>query len=118
MEYITIHRFLRMSPKKVRPVALELKKLKPMVALDVLPFIPKKGALPLYKVVKSALANAQLQGAKQEDLTFKEIQINEGPRLKRGRVGSRSRFKPIKKRMSHIRIVLESKTERKNGTKD
>ena len=42
------------------------------------------------------------------DLVFKEIQIGEGPRLKRGRAASRGMWHPFKRRMSHIRVILQS----------
>jgi hypothetical protein len=54
----------------------------------------------------TAIANAKQKDVNPSDLVFKEIQINEGPRLKRYRAGARGRAKPYKKRMSHIRIVL------------
>lgn len=98
-----------MSPKKIRIVADMVKKLTPERAVEVLPYVGKRAALPLGKVIKTAIANASMAGAKSEDLVFSEIQIGEGPRLKRGKARSRGMYHPIKKRMSHIRVVLQSK---------
>ncbi len=130
MEYISTQKFLRMSPKKIRVVVRAIKGMNPSKAVEVLPYIGKKASEPLEKTIKSAIANARMRGAKVEELEFKEIQIGEGPRLKRGIAAPRGRYHPIKKRMSHIRIVLtvkqslpvggkekEKEAGKKNGTK-
>ena len=109
MQIIAIQKFVRMSPKKIRVILPLFKKLGPSEAVEVLPHLGKKAAEPLIKVIGSAIANARQKGISDRDLLFKEIQINEGPRLKRGRAGARGRLKPYKRRMSHIRVVLETK---------
>ena len=109
MEIIAIQKFLLLSPRKIRPVVELIKKLTPVEAVERLPFVGKKASEPLAKVIKQALANARNRGLADSDLVFKEIQIGEGPRLKRGRPVSRGQWHPIKKRMSHIRVVLETK---------
>ncbi len=106
MEYISEQKYLIISPRKLRPIVEIIKKLKPSQALEKVSFIKKRGSEYLYKVIKSAIANAYQKGSSAEKLIFKEIQIMEGPRLKRGRPVSRGRWHPIKKRMSHIRVVL------------
>ena len=108
MDIIATQKYLIVSPKKLREVADVAKKLSPAKALEVLPFIGKRAADPLSKVIKSAIANAKVKGEAEGDLVFKEIQISEGPRLKRWRAGAHGRAKPYKKRMSHIRVVLTS----------
>jgi large subunit ribosomal protein L22 len=75
------------------------------------------------KVIKAALASARERGLSEDSLKFKEIQIGEGPRLKRGRPVSRGQWHPYKKRMSHIKVILttirsEVKTEKKEGNKE
>lgn len=102
-------KFLRMSPRKVRLVVDLIKKMKPMVAIETLPMLGKRAAEPLAKVIKQAVANAKEKGVDAVDLVFKEIQVGEGPVLKRGRPVSRGRWHPIKKRMSHIRVILQKK---------
>jgi len=109
MEIIASQKYLLLSPRKIRPVVALIKKMTPLEAIERLPFIAKKASEPLAKVIKQALANARVKGLADSDLTFKEIQIGEGPRLKRGRPVSRGQWHPIKKRMSHIRVVLETK---------
>lgn len=111
MDIVSIQKNILMSPKKLRFVARATKKLSPVEAVEMLPHISRRAAGPLVKVIKSALANAQEKGVNAEDLEFKEIQVNEGPRLKRGRSVSRGVLHPYKKRMSHIRVVLVTKSE-------
>jgi large subunit ribosomal protein L22 len=93
----------------MREVVYLIKNLTPVVAIDRLPFTGKKAAIVLRKVILTAVANAKQQGVNPDELIFKEIQINEGPRLKRFQAGARGRAKPYKKRMSHIRVVLTTK---------
>jgi len=109
MEIKAIQKFVRMSPKKLRVVTYMIKNLKPIKAIEILPHIEKKAAEPLIKVIKTAIANAKQKKVSENDLVFKEIQINEGPRLKRWRAGARGLVKPYKRRMSHIRVVLETR---------
>lgn len=117
MDIIATQKYLITSPKKLREVANVAKKLSPAKALEILPFIGKRAAGPLSKVIKSAIANAKVKGEAEGDLVFKEIQISEGPRLKRWRAGAHGRAKPFKKRMSHIRVVLTS-ASRELSSKD
>lgn len=119
MDIIAIQKYVRISPQKLRVVVDMIKDLPPTDAVEKLPFVGKKAALPLTKAIKSALANAQVKGAKREELVFKEIQINEGPRLKRGMAGPRGKWKPYQKKMSHIRVILTTKVKKgeKHGTK-
>ncbi len=108
MEIVSTQKYILMSPRKLRLVANAVRKLSPNEAVTVLPFMEKRAAEPLEKAIKTALANAKVHGLNGDELVFKEIQIGEGPRLKRGRPVSRGRWHPYKKRMSHIRIVLET----------
>jgi large subunit ribosomal protein L22 len=113
MEYISTQKFIRISPKKIRVVVAAIKGMSPGKAVEILPYVHKKAAEPLQKTIKSAIANAQMQNAKVEDLQFKEIQIGEGPRLKRGMAAPKGRYHPILKRMSHIRVVLKTSEVKK-----
>lgn len=108
MEIISTQKYFLMSPKKLRVVVNVIKKLRPRDAVEKLPFVGRRAAAPLAKVIKAALANAKNKGVSEDDLVFKEILINEGPRLKRGRPVSRGMWHPIIKRMSHIRVVLQT----------
>lgn len=109
--YKSTQKFLLVSPRKVRLVVSLIKKLNPLEALEKLPFANKRAAYDLAKVIRSAVANAKAQGASDTDLIFKEIQIGQGPSLKRGRAASRGRWHGYKKKMSHISVVLTTKAE-------
>jgi large subunit ribosomal protein L22 len=109
MEFKSEQKHLIISPRKVRPVVEIIKKMTPNKALESLPFIKKRASELLYKVVKSAVANASQKGIDSNNLIFKEIQVGEGPRLRRGQPVSRGRWHPIKKRMSHIKVILVTK---------
>lgn len=109
MEFKSEQKHLILSPRKIRPVVDVIKKMTPAKALENLPFIKKRASEYLIKVIKSAIANASQKGSDVDNLVFKEIQIGEGPRLKRGQPVSRGRWHPIKKRMSHIKVILMTK---------
>ena len=110
VEVVAIGKNLRVSAKKVRPVAKNFQGRKALVAYDSLRFVPKKAAAPLAKVLKSAIANAQNNNKlAPENLVIKEILIDEGPTLKRWQPVSRGTAHPILKRTSQIKVVLEGK---------
>ncbi len=111
MDIIAVQKNLIQSPQKLREVTQLIIKLTPQDAVERLPFVGRRAADPLRKVIVTAIANAKQKGLDVESLTFKEIQINEGPRLKRFHAGSRGRAKPYKKRMSHIRVVLATRND-------
>jgi large subunit ribosomal protein L22 len=99
-------KYLLVSPEKIRGVARVVRKLDPIRACEYLNLMTKKVAVPLRKVILQAIANARQKGLSETDLVFKEIQIGGGPALKRGIPVSRGQWHPLKKRMSHIRVVL------------
>ncbi len=117
MEIKAEQKYLLLSPKKIRVVVALIKKMNPTLAAETLSLVGKSAAEPLRKVILQALANARVKGISETSLTFKEIQITEGPRLKRGNPVSRGMWHPIKKRMSHIRIILATKEEKKAEVK-
>ncbi|MCX6703843.1 MAG: uL22 family ribosomal protein [Candidatus Woesebacteria bacterium] len=122
-QFKATQKYLLMSPRKIRLVVGVIKKMKPAEAVEKLPFVQKRAGMELAKIIKSAITSAKNAGVSETDLIFKEIQIGEGPRLKRGRAASRGMWHPFKKRMAHIRVILQStkvqveKKEVKNGTK-
>ncbi|MBI2595907.1 hypothetical protein HYW46_04205 [Candidatus Daviesbacteria bacterium] len=103
MEYTTIQKNITTSPRKLRLVADMVRKMSPEQAVEILQFTNKAAAQPLIKAIKTVLANS-----KKADVVFKTIEINEGPKLKRYRVGTagRGRGRPYRRRWSHIKIVL------------
>jgi len=118
MEAITTQKYVRTTPRKLRLVVGMIRSLTPKQAIEMLPYTQKRASEPLLKAIKTAVANAKNKGAQVDDLVFKEIQITEGPRLKRGRAVSRGMWHPVVKRTSHIRVVVEAKkTESKKEDK-
>ncbi len=107
--FTSTQKYLIVGPRKVREVVALIKKLSPLDAIQKLEFTRKHSSEFLVKVIKTAIGQAKTQGVADTDLVFKEIQVSEGPRLKRGRPVSRGRWHPYKKRMSHIRIILTAK---------
>ena len=113
MEIVATQKYVRMSPTKLRLVVGAVAQIKdPTKMIQYLQFVPKRAAGVLAKTIKTAMANAK-NNARQDvgSLRVKEIQIGEGPRLKRGRAGPRGMSSPIIKKTSHIRVVLETKDE-------
>jgi len=108
MKYSATQKFVRIAPRKVRLVADVARQLPPTKAAEMLPYLPKSAAIPVAKVIKSAIANAVIQGANPEALRFSQIQVGEGPVLKRWRAASRGRVHGYVKKMSHITVVVEA----------
>lgn len=96
----------RQSPRKVRLVADTLRGKKVEEAITNLSFIPKRSALPLQKLLASALANAKNLSLSPENLIVKEIRVDAGPTLYRRRPRSRGMANPIRKRTSRVSVVL------------
>lgn len=107
-------KYIRMSPRKLRLVADVVRELdSPKMVLSYLENINKRAAQPISKVIKQAIANAKNNaGVTEGELRIKEIIINQGPVYKRFRPVSRGRAHGIKKRTSHIRVILETKIKK------
>jgi large subunit ribosomal protein L22 len=107
----------RQSPRKVRLVADLVRGKKVEDANSLLSFVPKRAALPIQKLLASALANAKGNAdgkALSENLIVKEIRVDGGPTLFRRRPRSRGMANPIRKRTSQVTIVLaEGKAKKK-----
>lgn len=115
MEIIAQSKSVRISPRKIRLVVSVLRKSSAKEAVTALSLMRKRGALPVLKTLKSAVANAVNNAKlKEDDLMIKAIEISEGQALKRFHPSTRGRIHPYKKRASHIRIVLEEKYGTKN----
>lgn len=102
-----IAKHVRISPKKANLVAGLVRSKNAVEALDILKFTQKKAAKILYKVLHSAIANAENNFKQNKDaLIVKEIVVTEGRTLKRSVPISRGRVHPILKRTSHITITV------------
>ena len=102
--------YLRMSPRKVRLVADLVRNRPAEEALKTLRFTAKAASRPLKKLIESAVANAENNhGLDIDTLWVREIQVDEGPTLKRFRPRAQGRAFPIMKRTSHVSVVLEER---------
>lgn len=103
------------SPRKVRLVADTLRGKKIKDAQTVLSFMPKRAAGPLLKLLNSAVANAKANSESLEALVVKEISVQKGTVAHRWMPKWRGMAHPIKKRSSHVKIVLgEGKPSKKD----
>ena len=104
-----IARHVRMSPTKARRVVNLVRGLPAKEALTVLKFAPQAASEPVYKVLASAIANAEHnEGLDPESLLVSEAYVDEGPTLKRFRPRAQGRAYRIRKRTCHITITVES----------
>jgi len=107
MRYKAIHRHADMSARKVRPFAALIRNRPADEALELLKYLPNKSARLLEQVIKSALGNAEDRGARDiEDLVVVESRVDGGPIMKRIMPRARGTAYPIKRRYSHIHVVL------------
>jgi large subunit ribosomal protein L22 len=107
MQVTSTYRYARISAFKAREVTREIQGRSASDALDLLTFSPKKAAVMVRKTLKSAIANAENNAdLKVDTLLVKEAVVGEGPTFKRFRARARGSASPLRKRTSHIRIVL------------
>ena len=112
MEITAKARFLRMSPRKVRLVVNVIRGKNADDALSCLDFLNKLAAIPVKKVLLSAIANAHHNlNIEKSNLKIKSITVDEGPKFKRYMPKAHGRATVIRKRTSHINLVLEEIVE-------
>jgi len=113
MEARAIGRYQHQSPRKIRMAADLIRGKDLEVALNLLHFSNKKSANLVEKVLRSAVANLlnTTAGASTnpEDLYVKSVWIDPGPMVKRYRAGSMGRANIIRRRQSHITVVVTEK---------
>lgn len=101
---------VRISPRKMKPIADLVRGKNVKEAQNILKFTPRKGAEIFLKVLNSAVANAENNHHLDvETLIVKEIYANQGPTLKRWNAGSMGRANPILRRSSHVGVVVAEK---------
>lgn len=108
MEVKAKARFIHMSPRKARLVTDLLKGLNVNEAITQLKFINKRAAEPVLKLIDSAIANATHNfNLEKNNLYIKEIRVDQGPTLKRWTPKAYGRVAPIRKKSSHISLILD-----------
>jgi large subunit ribosomal protein L22 len=104
-----VARYVRVSPMKARRMVDLVRGLPAKEALTVLQFAPQAASEPVYKVLASAVANAENNERLDPDsLLVSEIFVDEGPTLKRFRPRAQGRAYRIRKRTCHITVAVES----------
>ena len=113
MEAKAVAKYIRISPRKVRQVVDLVRGKDLEEALAILKYTPKKASSAVIKVINSAAANAENNYEMDVDsLYVSEIYVDQGPTLKRFKPRAYGRADMIKKRTSHITVILK---ERKGG---
>lgn len=106
-------RTLRIAPRKMRLVADLVRGKKVAEARDILRFTQKDAAPLIRKVLESACANAESKAAEEgmridpDEMRITNIQVNEGMTIKRFRPAPRGRAVRVRKRTSHLELVIE-----------
>lgn len=114
MKARAIAKQVRMSPRKVRLVVDQIRGKPVNDAYSILRFSKKKAAEPVEKTLRSAVANAQYKAEEEgevldvDELKITECYADEGPTMKRWRARAMGRAAPIRKRTSHITVVVDS----------
>jgi len=116
-----IQRTARQSPYKMRLVVDQIRGKDVNEALGLLRFSKKHAAKQIEKVLNSAVANAEFKARKDDEsidvdtLYIKHVVVNEGPALRRFMPAAQGRATPIRKRTSHVEIILDTRAEKKAG---
>lgn len=105
-------RFVRVSPRKARLVADQVRGIHIDDARSLLQFSPRSVAEEISKVIESAAANAEANhDLVGDEMVVHEIRVDEGPTIKRFRPRAMGRATPINKRTSHISVALRPEEE-------
>ncbi len=117
MSVKAIAKGVRISPRKVREVAGLVRGRTVADALVILNSTPRRAAVPVTKVIKSASANAEHNhNLRPDSLTITEISVTAGPRLKRFRPAAMGRALPFQRKTAHIFVSVDG-IERKKPVK-
>jgi large subunit ribosomal protein L22 len=114
VESIARVRHIRVTPQKARRVVALIKGKQAQEALAILKFAPQAASEPIGKLVAAAIANARVKADKdseyldEQDLYVANAYVDEGTTLKRFRPRAQGRAFQIKKRTSHITVVLST----------
>lgn len=118
-EAVARARYVKSAPQKVRLVADMVRGKGAKDAVAILQFTPKRAAQVVEKVVQAAIANAENNhNLNVDNLIVHRIYVDGGPVMRRFRAGSMGRATPIRKKTSHITVVVKEREEVKaHGTK-
>ena len=107
MQVRSVAKYVGLSAQKCRLVADQIRALPVEQALEILSFSSKKGAVPMKKVLDSAIANAEHnEGADIDELWVSQVMVDEAPTIKRYRARAKGRGTKIMKRNCHITLSV------------
>jgi large subunit ribosomal protein L22 len=107
-----VARFVRVTPQKARRVVDLVRGLEVDEALALLRFAPQAASEPVYKLIESAVSNAEgVESLNRNDLVVSKVKVDEGPTMKRWRPRAQGRASRINKRTSHITVVVQPRSE-------
>jgi large subunit ribosomal protein L22 len=115
MEARAVARYIRQSPRKMRLVADLIRGQSVNEAYAILRFNTKKAARPVEKILRSAVSNAMYKADEEgerldvDELYVKKAHVDEGPTFKRWRARAMGRASPIRKRTSHVTVIVDRK---------
>ncbi len=110
MEAKAVARYVRISPRKVRPVVDLVRGKSVDEALAILKFTPKRASAPVAKVIRSAAANAEHNyDLDRDNLYIAAAYVDQGPTWKRYQPRAYGRANLIRKRTSHITVVVQER---------
>lgn len=116
MEVRAVAKYIRISPRKVREVVDLIKGKSVDEAMAILKFVPKRASTPVSKVVKSAAANAEHNHEMNRDSLFiAAAYVDQGPTWKRYMPRAMGRANIIRKRTSHITVIVKEKSKQAAG---
>ena len=112
LEVKAVERFIRVSPRKVRSVVDLIREKTIEEAIDILTFTPRGAAVAVKKAIQSAAANAtENNNINEDDLFIFKVFVDEGPTLKRFMPRARGRATRIRKRTSHLTVIVSDGKE-------
>ena len=116
MQFYAKAKYIRFSPYKLRPLVDVIRGKDVFSSMQWLATYKVKRVVPIKKVLESAVANAKSVGnVEKEDLIIKEIKIDQGPTFKYSKPSARGMSSVLRKRFSHISVVLENKDKKQRG---
>jgi large subunit ribosomal protein L22 len=120
MQFVAKARFIRFSPYKLRPLVDVVRGKNVIYALNWLATCPVQKAVPIRKMIESAVANAKsLHNIESTDLVIRDIRVDQGPIFRYFKPGAMGRANIYRKRLSHMSVTVEpsNKIEDARGTK-
>jgi large subunit ribosomal protein L22 len=115
MEIKTSTRYIHIAPRKLRVLRAAIQRMHPVLATKRLALMQDRAAKFFRKSILSALDSAKQKQIDVQDLSFREVRVDEGPGFKRFRAGSKGSAKKYVRRTSHITIMMSVSSAKKSN---